>query len=256
MARGKSKSKKPQKTKRILPVTSDAIINLYEKDVDCTMFKNRGCNWSSEHSIILGDVVDSLSQTELMEKTVESISACEINIPDSETQTQKQVTLDKWAIKLVQMGEDSTFWIIVLGVIKGTDNIVQSSFIKKRVNARTIISTSTKYTLEGEFDDTFSPHPKFASQTLNKFKDGFPHHWKSLIRAQIDLITQDKDHSKEYTPEDENISVQNKENASGIPNTPNPNNSNSPNKQATRTPRAASVVSKSKRIQPIIKKKR
>lgn len=108
---------------------------------------------------------------------------------------EQAVVLSRWAIKLVEsktVGDrelrDKRMWVVLLGIIKGTENIAQSSFIRKRVDARCVMSKSTKYVLEGDFDEAFVPHPLFSSDSARKFKSGFPFYWKAIINGEVKKI--------------------------------------------------------------------
>ncbi|KAI5166067.1 hypothetical protein NEIRO03_0730 [Nematocida sp. AWRm78] len=96
----------------------------------------------------------------------------------------KIVSLSTWALKLVPT-TDNSLDLIVLGVIKGSDDIVQSSFIKKRASIRQVMSKNTTYILESSCDSTVTPFPGFRDSTLNRFKNGFPSNWSALIRAEV-----------------------------------------------------------------------
>jgi SANTA (SANT Associated) len=87
-------------------------------------------------------------------------------------------------------------WLVVVGVVKDSDTITQSSFIRKRLGGRTVQSKNTVYELEGEFDETFSPHPLFSHESIQRFKDGFPENWKEIIGMEEDRIREDRRRKK------------------------------------------------------------
>jgi len=108
-----------------------------------------------------------------------------------------RVVLSKWAIK-VAVNEEGV-GVMVLGVIKDSDNLVQSSCIKKRVSANCVVSKSTNYVLEGELDRTFEPYPGFRDATLQKFTNGFPYYWPSIIKEEIEHLRSSEVSEKKRT---------------------------------------------------------
>ncbi|KAI5128522.1 hypothetical protein NEPAR04_1273 [Nematocida parisii] len=115
----------------------------------------------------------------------EDTSEIKEDTADAKEETpRKIVSLSTWALKLVPT-TDNSLDLIVLGVIKGSDDIVQSSFIKKRASIRQVMSKNTTYILENSCDSTVTPFLGFRDSTLNRFKNGFPSNWSALIRAEV-----------------------------------------------------------------------
>ncbi|OAG31329.1 hypothetical protein NEDG_01807 [Nematocida displodere] len=187
--RGK-KVKKTGRTEKSAqtPNTADAIVGCLGSGSDCRIFQRKGSFRSTEHSELISSVLAELSETGEGWARDES-SASEIVVPSEPIRSEsRHVVLTQWAIKLVR-GEDGVFGLVVLGIIKETDNIAQSSFINKRLSSHCVMSKSTTYTLEGQFDNTFTPYPGFRPEALQRFKDGFPAKWSFIINTEISQIT-------------------------------------------------------------------
>lgn len=180
--RGRRKDK--TESRRVIPVphTPDAVGLCMSKEADVSVFKKKRTFPQTETSLLVEEALQKLSTAYNTSKSAEESKGA-----DKPDKPEKVVHLKQWTIKLVP---DSTgeLWIVVLGAIEGTDNIAQSSFIKKRVNSHCVVSKSTTYMLKGAFEDTSIPYPGFRTETMSRFVDGFPHHWQSIIRSEISFI--------------------------------------------------------------------
>ncbi|KAI5188713.1 hypothetical protein NECID01_0326 [Nematocida sp. AWRm77] len=187
MVQRRTKEERERKPQRIRPKTADAIKQQLTDGQGCRKFRNKGTLYNEAYNALILSVLSDISKTN--ESMKEEHSRSEVISPVEKTRSSSTITLSKWAIKLVPE-EESGLGLVVIGVIKDTESIVQSSFVKKRLAACCVISKSTTYVLEGEFDRHFKPYPGFRDATIQKFKGGFPVNWSSLVKAEIAAIKQ------------------------------------------------------------------
>ncbi|KAI5191913.1 hypothetical protein NEMIN01_1731 [Nematocida minor] len=179
MPRVKSSPQEPKRVK-IETLTEDAIATVLSKANDYTVFRKQGDCMTNEYAKTLSEMLEKMSA---QEEDKENLFANE-SAPKS---ANKTVTLATWAIKLIEASE-GVLELIVFGVIKDTSDIVQSSFINKRVSSHCVVSKSTTYLLEGGLDTSVTPYPGFREEVTEKFKDGFPMQWRSIVKAEAQRI--------------------------------------------------------------------
>ncbi|KAH9386257.1 uncharacterized protein NEMAJ01_1153 [Nematocida major] len=169
--------KSQRKHKEVQPLAEDAIKAVLAGPQDYTAYRKTGPEKASEYAEAMAQILQRQQETE----------------EDKENQSER-IILSTWSIKLVCSSEGE-LKTIVFGIIEGTQDIVQSSFIKERVSSHCVMSKNTMYELAGSFDSTVEPYPGFRSSTLSKFKCGFPENWSALIEKEVQHIA-----SKEKKP--------------------------------------------------------
>lgn len=177
----KNKPSAPRKrTPKILPITEDAIISVLSTAEDYTVYKKQGSIMANEYTETLTRMLEEMNT---QEEEKENLFSKE-DVQDKEF---KIVELEMWAIKLIEASE-RVFELIVFGVIKGTNEIVQSSFIQRRESSHCVVSKNTKYVLIDGIDMTIDPCTGFRESTKRKFLEGFPEDWMEIITAEIDHV--------------------------------------------------------------------
>lgn len=173
--------------KKTLPMqnSSDAVGLCMDSKIDVEVFKAKRAFPPTESSQVVESALKQISLKKRRE---------EVEGQEEKKEKEKVVYLDDWTIKLVP-GNDGSLWIVVLGAIKDTESIAQSSFIKKRVDAHCVVSKGTTYLLEGKFESSSIAYPGFREATMSRFKSGFPHQWQSIIRSEIRFL-QDKENEE------------------------------------------------------------
>ncbi|KAI5171404.1 hypothetical protein NEFER03_0763 [Nematocida sp. LUAm3] len=162
-------------------LVEDSLTNLLRDPGVYMSYRRKGSLPEKEYLNIIREVEKEQGNIEMHKET------------EIKEEPVKCIHLSKWTIKLVP-SEEGDLWVVLLGAVGKDKEIVQSSFIKKRISAHCIMSKNTKYLLEGPFDETYPPHEHFRESVLSKFRSGFPLQWQSIIKgevAHILHITQD-----------------------------------------------------------------
>ncbi|KAI5135665.1 hypothetical protein NEAUS06_1592 [Nematocida ausubeli] len=199
----------------VQPITEDAMEVLLRAD-NYQMFRKTSSNKTNEYAETITKLLEEQKALEKEEadekkedafcankievseectpKPVDAASTEEIKAVASEEKTEEKketgnkiVTLSSWAIKLIE-NTSGTLEVIILGMIKDTNDIIQSSFIKKRISSHSVMSKNTTYILENACDCTVLPYAGFRESTQKKFENGFPSTWSIIIRAEVKYI--------------------------------------------------------------------
>lgn len=179
MRKGKGNTQK-KKTLKIAPVTEDAIYTVLEQADSYTVFRKQGNTMKNEYAGTLSKMLEEMNS---LEEEKENMFARE----EACIRESSVISLESWAIKLAESPENGLD-VILFGVIKGTGDIVQSSFLQKRESSHCVLSKNTKYLLEGALDKTIEPHPGFREETKEIFAKGFPNNWREVITEEIEHI--------------------------------------------------------------------
>lgn len=175
--------------KKIVPVAEDAIQTVLADAVDYTVFKKTCTSKSTEYGEAMSRVLKE--QTKEKEEIKEEI------------EHKKEVVLAPWSIKLAESTKES-LEVLVFGVVKGSTDIVQSSFIEKRISSYCVSTKNTIYHLEGPADCSVEVYPGFSAEVLEKFSSGFPMRWGSIIRTEARRIKEAGNKEKENNEGEEN----------------------------------------------------
>ncbi|KAI5187841.1 hypothetical protein NEHOM01_2402 [Nematocida homosporus] len=173
----------------VLSLVPDAVSEVLKDGVNLQEFRKRGQIINNSHSQAIDAALATIPtypQTVASAHSTVNPSSVRPSPIITTSNPNANVTLTQWTIKLVP--DEDELWIVVLGLIKGSEKIIQSSFIKKRISPHCVMSKGTTYILDGQFDDSIPPYPNFRAATMKKFQTGFPMHWQSIIRTEIAYI--------------------------------------------------------------------
>lgn len=230
MREKKGEEKKTNPTRKIAPITPDAIETCLATPAAAAAFRNRGLYKETKYwqaiDMALALMEEKQKRLSAKKKEIAAVNA-EKWMPKREKENlehtpeltpspkgppvqadnhaDRTIVLLRWAIKILSTTCEKTggpvMAVMVIGVVKGSGDIAQSSFIKKRVNARCVQSKSTTYVLEGPFDPTYAPYPGFPAESTARFSKGFPSNWQAIVRAAgVSQSPEQDEHPKKKDP--------------------------------------------------------